>query len=231
MTGSADRPWLLALDTATSRIVAAAGGPDGALVEALDWPAGHRHGERLLPGLEELLAATHLDRAGLRGVIVGTGPGAFTGLRVGLATAKTLAHAAGLPIAGVGTGGALIGAAAEDGRCDPRDIVLLLPAGPHDRVVVRLGRPARLLPGGAEPELRPGDVVVAVDLADRADAAACARGEAALDGLAGELLRQGGARLRNGDADDPAGLVPEYVTLPRGVEAERGEIEWSRGPR
>ena len=40
-----------------------------------------------------------------------------------------------------------------------------------------------------------------------------------------------GQRLRRGDADDPADLVPEYVTLPRGVQTESGEIEWSHGRR
>jgi hypothetical protein len=78
---SPGRPWLLAIDTATSRIIVAAGDPDGRLLRSLDWPAGHRHGERLLPGIEQLLADARLDRATLAGIVVGTGPGAFTGLR------------------------------------------------------------------------------------------------------------------------------------------------------
>ena len=49
--------------------------------------------------------------------------------------------------------------------------------------------------------------------------------------LAAELLRLGAARLAAGDADDLALLVPDYVTLPRGVAATSGEVAWSRDPR
>ena len=230
-SGAGGRPWLLAIDTGTSRIVVAAGAPDGRLVQALDWPAGHRHGERLLPGVEQLLAETRLDLADLAGIVVGTGPGAFTGLRVGLATAKTLAHARGLPIVGIGTGAALLRAAEATIEAPAGELVLLLPAGPHDRVEVRAGGEARLLPGGSEPDLGPADVVVAVDLAGRAPDAAVARGERALAGLAGALVELGARRLAAGVADDPSRLVPEYVSLPRGVRATGGEIEWSHGPR
>lgn len=229
------RPWLLAIDTGTSRIIVAAGEPDGRLIHALDWPAGHRHGERLLPGIEQLLADAGLDLADLAGIVVGTGPGAFTGLRVGLATAKTLAHARGLPIVGVGTGESLLRAASAASAAaggPPADaLVLLLPAGPHDRVEVRAGREARLLPGGMGPDLGPADVLVAVDLMGRAPDVAVAEGERALAGLAGALIELGAARLARGPADSPAALVPEYVSLPRGVRATGGEIEWSHGPR
>jgi tRNA threonylcarbamoyladenosine biosynthesis protein TsaB len=225
------RPWLLAIDTGTSRIVVAAGAPDGRLVGALDWPAGHRHGERLLPGVEQLLAETGLELADLMAVVVGTGPGAFTGLRVGLATAKTLAHARGLPIVGIGTGAALLRAAGATIEAPAGELVLLLPAGPHDRVEVREDGEARLLPGGSEPDLGPADVVVAVDLAGRASEAAVDRGERAMAGLAGALVELGARRLAAGAIDDPSRLVPEYVSLPRGVRAAGGEIEWSHGPR
>ena len=229
-TPATGRPWLLVIDTATSRIVVAAGALDGRPIHVLDWPAGHRHGERLLSGVEELLAETGLRRADLAGVIVGTGPGAFTGLRVGLATAKTLAHASLLPIAGVSTGAALLEAARAAAPGGPPDLVLLLPAGPHDRVEVRDGAEARLLPGGTDSAADPG-ALVAVDLEGRAPEAALARGAAAAAGLAAALLDIGAARLRDGRADDAERLVPDYVTLPRGVRAEGGEIEWSHGPR
>ena len=131
--------WLLVLDTATARIVVAAGRPDGTAIRVMSWAAGHRHGEQLLAGVEEVMAGSGLDRREICGVVVGTGPGAFTGLRVGLATAKTMAHALGIPIVGVGTGEALLAAvgAAEDGSAGaPGSAVLLLPAGPRDRVEV-----------------------------------------------------------------------------------------------
>lgn len=244
MTSGHDaRPWLLAMDTGTSRIVIAAGDPGGGLVHALDWPAAHRHGERLLPGVDQLLAETGLARDSLVGVLVGTGPGAFTGLRVGMATAKALAHARRLPIAGVGTGSALLRSAAAVIAPRPEITgamkasgtavtpVLLLPAGPHDRVEVRDGAEARLLPGGVEPELEADEILVAVDLAGRAPEAAVARGGAALAGLARALVELGAERLRTRGGDDVERLVPEYVTLPRGVAVAGGEIEWSHARR
>ncbi len=227
-------PWLLALDTATSRIVVAAGRQDGTMIRVLEWPAGHRHGERLLSGVEELLKETGFSRRDLAGIIVGTGPGAFTGLRVGLATAKTLAHALGLPIVGVGTGAALLDAVAALHDTRPaaaRACAMLLPAGPHDRVLVRFRSAPLLLAGGTEPELEPGEMVVAVDLPDRAPAAALDLGARAIEGLGAALLRIGAARLSVRDHDDVDRLVPEYVTLPRGVSAARGAIEWSEGTR
>lgn len=230
-------PWLLAIDTGTSRIVMAAGRPDGSLIRALAWPAAHRHGEQLLAGVEQLLEETGLSRANLAGVVVGTGPGAFTGLRVGLATAKTLAHALNLPIAGVGTGEALLRAAVPTvggsvaAAPGPGTLAVLLPAGPHDRVLVRAGDPPALLAGGAEPDLPRSTVVVAVDLDGRAPADAVQRGAVAVEGLGGALLALGAARLRAGSTDDVERLVPEYVTLPRGVRASVGEIAWSHDRR
>jgi tRNA threonylcarbamoyladenosine biosynthesis protein TsaB len=181
--------------------------------------AGYRHGEELLVRVEALLEERGTARAALGGLVVGTGPGAFTGLRVGIATAKGLAHALGLPLAGVPTSSALIDAAAARLGVDPAVVVLLQPAGPSDRVVSRRSAASRILPGGTEPELGPGDVVVAVDLGGRAPAEAVARGEAARDGLPVALLALGARRLAADDADDLARLVPEYVTLPRGIRA------------
>jgi tRNA threonylcarbamoyladenosine biosynthesis protein TsaB len=224
------RDWLLAIDTATSRVIVAAAAPDGRLLGATTWEAGRTHGAQLLPAIGRLTGEANLRRSRIRGVIVGTGPGAFTGLRVGLATAKAVAHELGVSIAGVSTGEALIRAAAESCGTEPGRIALLLPAGPNDRHLVRQGDPALLLPGGVEPVLRADDVLVAVDLEDRAPADALARGEAARTALAAALTALGAARLRTG-GDDLATLVPEYVSLPRGVRAETGEVAWSRDPR
>jgi hypothetical protein len=84
------------------------------------------------------------------------------------------------------------------------------------------------VPGGREPDLDPGDVLVALDLGDRAPADALARGETARSGFAASLARLGADRLASGDVDDLARLVPEYVSLPRGVAVESGEVAWSR---
>ena len=219
-----NEPALLAIDSATTRVVVALGTTGGALIDAVDWPAGYRHGETLLPAIDDLLGRTGTDRSRLTAVIVGTGPGAFTGLRVGLATAKGIAHGLGLPIVGVSTAEALLAGM-------PPGSVLLLPAGPSDRLLVRHGQPARIVPAGTDPDLEPDETIVALDLPDRAPVDAGERGETARASLAASLLAIGADRLRSGATDDLARLVPEYVTLPRGVSHEGGEVAWSRDPR
>lgn len=226
---SGERRWLLAIDTATSRVVVAAGKFDGDLIAERSFPAEHRHGERLLATVDELARAEDLPLDGLAGIVVGTGPGAFTGLRVGLATAKTLAHELGAPIAGVSSAEALL-AAAGGAR------LVSLPAGSNGRVDVRAGDQPRLISrsaNGGAPAAPAGDGAIAVDLDGRADAAALERGRQAVAGLGRALLRLGVARLRDG-GDDPERLVPEYGTLPRGaapsLDLEEG-VAWSRDRR
>jgi tRNA threonylcarbamoyl adenosine modification protein YeaZ len=211
---------LLLIDTATTRAVIALGSIDGRLIEERTWTAGYRHGEELLARIEALLRDRAIAPAALGGLVVGTGPGAFTGLRVGIATAKGLAHALRLPIAGIATGSALLAAA---GAAAAGPVVLLQPAGSSDRVVSRVGERPVILPGGTDPELHAGERLAAVDLAGRAPDDAVELGDAAHDGLAIAMLAAGAARLAAGDADDLARLVPEYVTLPRGVRGAVGD--------
>ena len=61
------------------------------------------HSERLLPALEGLLGQGGLDVKQLGLLSVVTGPGSFTGLRIGVATAKGLSYALGIPTVGVTT--------------------------------------------------------------------------------------------------------------------------------
>ena len=232
MTHDERRHAILAIDTATTQVVIASGSPDGIADGVSTWTAGYRHGETLLPTIGSFLGEQNLRRSRLVGIVVGTGPGAFTGLRVGMATAKGLAHGLGIPHAGVSTVEALL---ASSGVESP---VLLLPAGPSDRLIVRSGRPAVPLAKGEDPTLEEGETLVAVDLDGRAPADALERGVHARGDLGASLIRLGAARLRElsaaGDratASELETLVPDYVTLPRGVQAVGEGVAWSRDPR
>ncbi|MEO8272668.1 MAG: tRNA (adenosine(37)-N6)-threonylcarbamoyltransferase complex dimerization subunit type 1 TsaB [Chloroflexota bacterium] len=228
MTSEVDaRGWLLAMDTATTTIVVAAGAANGRLLAAEAFEGRYRHSQELLPAVVRLIDGAGLRLAELGGVVVGTGPGAFTGLRVGIATAKTLAHELGCPVVGIPTSSALLAAVAGA-------TALWLPSGPRDRVLVLAGGEPAVVPGG-EPgaEIETGGRELAVDLAGRAPDAALALGREAVAGLPAALLALGAARLAAGDVDDPERLVPRYASPPRGAIGgdSEGGVAWSRDPR
>ncbi len=72
-------------------------------VRAVETRAGQRHGELVLPMLEQLLAQAGLRTADLEAVAFGAGPGSFTGLRIACGVAQGIAFARGLPACGVST--------------------------------------------------------------------------------------------------------------------------------
>lgn len=91
---------LLALDTSTPAITVAV--HDGTDVRAaLTTVDRMRHGELLGPTIAKVLAEAGGTPADLTRIVVGTGPGPFTGLRVGLVTARALGDALGIPVDGV----------------------------------------------------------------------------------------------------------------------------------
>jgi tRNA threonylcarbamoyladenosine biosynthesis protein TsaB len=91
---------ILAIDTATSQVGVAIG--DAASVRGeVRLAGGRRHAEQLAPAIETLCAWTGVELAQLSAVAVGVGPGLFTGLRVGVTTAKTLSQALRIPIVAV----------------------------------------------------------------------------------------------------------------------------------
>lgn len=222
-----DAGWLLALDTSTATIVVAAGSPAGRVLAAEAFEGRYLHSRELLPAVVRMIDGAVLRIADLAGIVVGTGPGAFTGLRVGIATAKTLAHELRRPLVGIPSSTALLAAAGEDA-------VLWLPSGPRDRVMVRAGADPLVVPGDEQgPTNGVGHREVAVDLTGRASDIALARGRQAVAGLPAALLRLGAARLAAGESDDPERLVPGYASAPRGTQAEapEGSVTWSRDPR
>jgi tRNA threonylcarbamoyladenosine biosynthesis protein TsaB len=107
---------VLGLDTATAATVAGVLRADGTVAEVRDDPApGARpaHAGRLLGAAEEALAAAGVGWDDVERLAVGVGPGSFTGLRIGIATARALAQGRGLPIVGVSTLEALARGAAD----------------------------------------------------------------------------------------------------------------------
>jgi tRNA threonylcarbamoyladenosine biosynthesis protein TsaB len=99
-----------ALDTASPATVTGVLRADGGVVEARDDPPpGSRgdHAARLLPLVEQALAQAGVEWADVDRLAVGVGPGGFTGLRIGIATARALAQANGLPLVPVGSLAAL----------------------------------------------------------------------------------------------------------------------------
>lgn len=93
---------LLALDTATPAVTAALHDGERVLASS-DQIDARRHGELLLPAVERVFAEAGLDRGSLTGVVVGVGPGPYTGLRVGLATATSIGAALDVPVHGIRT--------------------------------------------------------------------------------------------------------------------------------
>ncbi len=92
----------MAFDTATPAVSVALLGDEGVLAEHTEVDA-RRHGELLAPGIEKVLAEAGRSSTELTGVAVGVGPGPFTGLRVGLMTARALGDALEIPVHGVCT--------------------------------------------------------------------------------------------------------------------------------
>ncbi|GEK22190.1 tRNA (adenosine(37)-N6)-threonylcarbamoyltransferase complex dimerization subunit type 1 TsaB [Cellulomonas xylanilytica] len=91
---------VLALDTSAAVAVALTDDSGVLLAERSDQQQRH-HAELLTPMVAAVLADAGVDRRELTSVVVGTGPAPFTGLRVGLVTARTLALALGIPVHGV----------------------------------------------------------------------------------------------------------------------------------
>ncbi|WP_369248614.1 tRNA (adenosine(37)-N6)-threonylcarbamoyltransferase complex dimerization subunit type 1 TsaB [Streptomyces sp. R41] len=93
---------LLALDTATPAVTVAL--HDGTSVIASSSQVdARRHGELLLPAVDRVLAEAGLGLDAVTGIVVGVGPGPYTGLRVGLMTADTFGLALGVPVHGLCT--------------------------------------------------------------------------------------------------------------------------------
>ncbi|MCC3652242.1 MULTISPECIES: tRNA (adenosine(37)-N6)-threonylcarbamoyltransferase complex dimerization subunit type 1 TsaB [Streptomyces] len=93
---------LLALDTATPAVTVALHDGERVLAEASRVDA-RRHGELLMPAVDRVLGEAGVKLPSVTGIVVGAGPGPYTGLRVGLVTAAAFGAATGAPVYGLCT--------------------------------------------------------------------------------------------------------------------------------
>lgn len=105
---------VLAVDTATTDLVVGLAETDSGRVLAESVEATRAHNERLVPTVESLIAEAGVSYDELGAVVVGCGPGPFTGLRVGMASASAFAQALGIPAFGVVTHDAVAELAGKD---------------------------------------------------------------------------------------------------------------------
>ncbi len=206
---------VLALDTATARITAGVVelGPDGPPVTRAgrDAVGARAHAELLAPAVRDALAEAGRTRRDLDAVVVGLGPGPFTGLRVGLVTAAAMGDALGLPVHGVPTHDA-VAAGVPGGR------VLVVTDARRREVYwslvvdgVRTHGPEVIAPALlAERDLGRLDAVLG-DAADRVGGDPDAVPGPSPEGL----VAVAAPALRAGDAPGP--LVPLYLRRPDAV--------------
>jgi tRNA threonylcarbamoyladenosine biosynthesis protein TsaB len=91
---------ILGIETATMQVGAAIGGHEGVLA-SVHSSRGRRHAETLTPSIEFLCKQARVELGDIGAVAVDLGPGLYTGLRVGVASAKAIASALRLPMIGV----------------------------------------------------------------------------------------------------------------------------------
>lgn len=226
---AAARPYL-AIDTSTALGSVAVGRGDRLLAEVVVGVTV-RHSEALLPAIDFALRSAGLKPADLGGVVVGGGPGSFTGVRVAGATAKGLVRVLGVPLYAYS---GLLALAAGVGTTSSHPVCGIFDARRAEVYAACYRFPGSTIESLLEPtvqplaevleELRGADPVYVGDGALRYRAEI----EAAGGRVAPAFMAapRGGALLWLADADParglvegPAGWEPEYL---RGAGAERG---------
>jgi tRNA threonylcarbamoyladenosine biosynthesis protein TsaB len=153
---------ILGLDTATAGTAVAVWAPDGPAVERRDDPppgARPAHAGKLLLLVEEALTAAGAGWDDVERIAVGVGPGSFTGLRLGIATARGLAQARDLPLVGISSLAALAAGAKGD---SPPYVVAVIDARRGEVFALAEGEfgPAAFAPGELASRIRSGALTV-----------------------------------------------------------------------
>jgi tRNA threonylcarbamoyl adenosine modification protein YeaZ len=189
---------LLAFDTATPAVTVALHDGQRVLAETSTVDA-RRHGELLAPSIAKVLAGT--EPRDLTGIVVGVGPGPFTGLRVGVVTARVFSRTLGIPVHGICTLDALARAAV-DAQAASEDFLAVTDARRKELYWARYSAAGERLDGPAVN--RPDDLPAGLPIAGQAVSLYPALGEsiwpehpsaAVLATLAAERLADGGADL------------------------------------
>ncbi|MFY8149200.1 MAG: tRNA (adenosine(37)-N6)-threonylcarbamoyltransferase complex dimerization subunit type 1 TsaB [Prochlorococcaceae cyanobacterium] len=152
--------WLLALHSSSETFAVAARPLEGAgEVMARAFPLGRSLSNQLLPCVETVLPAGHWPR--IRRLAVATGPGGFTGTRLSVVFARTLAQQLGLPLDGACSFSLIAERLLAEGKAPPHDPFWLVQVLPRRGVVAGLYAAAPERPGGVEeqrpPRLHPGE--------------------------------------------------------------------------
>jgi tRNA threonylcarbamoyladenosine biosynthesis protein TsaB len=210
---------VLGIDTATGSTVAALLSPDGRARTAAHHPEPEErpgHAERLLALIDEVMAGAGWED--VERIAVGVGPGGFTGLRIGIATARALCQARGLPAVPVST----LEALAVNARGD-RDVVLAVVDARRKEVFAaawegdrRIFGPDAMRPDTLAARVRGLRPLAVGDGALRYRAALEAAG-AVIPSALGPHRVDGAAIARLGAAGTPvavADLLPDYIRDP-----------------
>jgi tRNA threonylcarbamoyl adenosine modification protein YeaZ len=202
---------VLALDTSTP-VASLALVEDGRVVAEREDSVSNAHGEALLPHVDALLSSVGWKPTDLARIVVGLGPGSFTGTRVGVATAKGLALALGADVVGVTSFDALAGGA---------DVVAVV-VDASDGLYVRIGASEPFFSRAEDAAPRVAAAGPGVVAGRGALRIACGEGQTVLataphDVPHARVLAQLGLRRA---ADDVATLEPLYVR-PAAVTAPR----------
>lgn len=216
---------LLAIDTSTVQTGLACYDQDSLLGECM-WYSGRDHSAQLLPQLTLLLRHLGRAREDIQAVAVALGPGSWSGLRVGMSTAKGFALARGVPLIGIGTLDALLYQHERPGA----STVPLIRLG-RDRFATGTASKRGAGHSALEPRnvtlaelsaeitgraLFCGDVDAGVqaELRERLGSRAVFPSPAAMARRPGYLAELAWQRLQNGDVDDLAALEPIYLGEP-----------------
>ena len=229
--------YVLAIETATPVASVALASRSAVLAERMVLNQ-RTHSVNLLPMIRDVLEECGLGGKELSGVAVSSGPGSFTGLRIGMSAAKALAQVWGLPCAAVPTLEAMVQPLAGTGalacpllnarkgevyaalyNCQsPRAVCLWGPAAASPQVLAEellaLARPVLLLGEGA--------LVYAGVFKELMGETACFAPASASFPRGGAVAELGVAILEGGKGTSPHDLRPEYVRLPE------AEVLWRK---